>query len=58
MILASTEVEHHSRLKLGASPEIAGALGGVAGGAAQAYLTMGESKSFESPLGLNFHCRY
>ena len=41
LILASTEVERWSQSRLGVSQSIAGGLGGVAGGAAQAYLTMG-----------------
>ncbi|GAW15242.1 hypothetical protein ANO14919_046510 [Xylariales sp. No.14919] len=41
LILTSTEVEHYAKTKLGTGNEIAGVLAGVAGGAAQAYLTMG-----------------
>ncbi|CAG7995204.1 unnamed protein product [Penicillium salamii] len=41
LILASTEVEHHARTKLNASPTACGVLGGIAGGVAQSYLTMG-----------------
>ncbi|CVL00287.1 related to suppressor protein of mitochondrial histone mutant [Fusarium mangiferae] len=41
LFLASNEVEYYSKTVFGASPAIAGALGGVAGGAAQSYLTMG-----------------
>ncbi|KAH6683521.1 mitochondrial carrier domain-containing protein [Plectosphaerella plurivora] len=41
LILTSTEVERHAKMSLGASNTAAGVLGGVAGGAAQAYLTMG-----------------
>ncbi|CAG8935088.1 unnamed protein product [Penicillium salamii] len=41
LILASTEVEHHARTKLNASPTTCGVLGGIAGGVAQSYLTMG-----------------
>ncbi|KAI8711085.1 hypothetical protein NCS52_01483900 [Fusarium sp. LHS14.1] len=41
LFLASNEVEYYSKIALGASPAIAGTLGGVAGGAAQSYLTMG-----------------
>ena len=43
LVLASTEVERWSRSQLGVGPSIAGGLGGVAGGAAQAYLTMGRA---------------
>jgi hypothetical protein len=38
----SSEVEYYSKTSFGTSPAIAGFLGGVAGGAAQSYLTMGE----------------
>ncbi|KAH7215474.1 mitochondrial DNA replication protein [Fusarium oxysporum] len=41
LFLASNEVEYYSKAVFGASPAMAGALGGVAGGAAQSYLTMG-----------------
>ncbi|KAJ5097506.1 Mitochondrial DNA replication protein YHM2 [Penicillium angulare] len=41
LILASTEVEGYSKNSLGYGPGVSGILGGVAGGAAQAYLTMG-----------------
>ncbi|KAG8356564.1 hypothetical protein FVEN_g5721 [Fusarium venenatum] len=41
LFLASNEVEYYSRTVLGISPAVAGTLGGVAGGAAQSYLTMG-----------------
>jgi hypothetical protein len=41
LVLTSTEVERWSRSRLGLGPSIAGGLGGVVGGAAQAYLTMG-----------------
>ncbi|KAL6922515.1 hypothetical protein FSST1_006541 [Fusarium sambucinum] len=41
LFLASNEVEYYSKAVLGASPAMAGTLGGVAGGAAQSYLTMG-----------------
>ena len=41
MILTSTEVEYYSKRYLGASNSVAGGLGGIAGGASQAYLTMG-----------------
>lgn len=40
LILSSGEVERYSKSK-GASPAVAGVLGGVVGGAAQSYLTMG-----------------
>lgn len=42
LILASTEVERWSKSRLGVNSSIAGGLGGVAGGAAQAYFTMGK----------------
>ncbi|KAI8670240.1 hypothetical protein NCS55_00769300 [Fusarium keratoplasticum] len=41
LFFTSNEVEAYSKTLLGASPAIAGTLGGIAGGAAQAYLTMG-----------------
>ncbi|WAO96776.1 Hypothetical protein NCS54_01446000 [Fusarium falciforme] len=41
LILTSTEVECYAKRHLNADSAIAGGLGGVAGGAAQAYLTMG-----------------
>lgn len=41
LILTSTEVEFYSKRHLGVSSSVAGVLGGVAGGASQAYLTMG-----------------
>lgn len=41
MILTSSEVEYHAKAKLGASNSMAGVLGGIVGGASQAYLTMG-----------------
>lgn len=47
LILASSEMERWSRSGLGTSPAIAGVLGGVAGGAAQSYLTMGTYGFFE-----------
>jgi hypothetical protein len=39
--LTSTEVEYHAKAKLGVSNSMAGVLGGIVGGASQAYLTMG-----------------
>ena len=42
LILSSTEVERWSGKYLNAGPALCGVLGGVAGGAAQAYLTMGK----------------
>ncbi|KAH6988188.1 mitochondrial DNA replication protein [Ilyonectria sp. MPI-CAGE-AT-0026] len=41
LILTSTEVEYYAQKHLHASNAVAGVFGGVAGGAAQAYLTMG-----------------
>ncbi|KAI0474538.1 mitochondrial carrier [Xylaria cf. heliscus] len=41
LILTSTEVEYYAKTKLRTGNELAGVLAGVAGGAAQAYLTMG-----------------
>ncbi|ETS79656.1 hypothetical protein PFICI_09509 [Pestalotiopsis fici W106-1] len=41
LFLTSNEVDHMSRTYLNASPVLAGVLGGISGGAAQAYLTMG-----------------
>lgn len=41
LIVASTEIEYHARTKLGASPTVCGILGGISGGVAQSYLTMG-----------------
>ena len=39
--MTSTEVERYSKATFSASPAVAGVLGGIAGGAAQSYLTMG-----------------
>jgi hypothetical protein len=44
LILTSTEVERWSRSRFNASPAVAGVLGGIAGGAGQAYLTMGKTR--------------
>uniref|UniRef100_A0A8H7KAX8 Mitochondrial DNA replication protein YHM2 n=1 Tax=Bionectria ochroleuca TaxID=29856 RepID=A0A8H7KAX8_BIOOC len=41
LILTSSEVEHYAKKHLNASNLVAGGLGGVVGGASQAYLTMG-----------------
>ena len=41
LIITSTEIEYHAKMKLGASPTVCGALGGIGGEVAQAYLTMG-----------------
>ncbi|KAH7245652.1 mitochondrial DNA replication protein [Fusarium tricinctum] len=41
LFLVSSEVEYYSKTSFGTSPAIAGFLGGVAGGGAQSYLTMG-----------------
>ncbi|KAF2623199.1 mitochondrial DNA replication protein [Macroventuria anomochaeta] len=41
LILTSTEVSYHSTHSFGLGPAVGATLGGVAGGAAQSYLTMG-----------------
>ncbi|PYI09506.1 mitochondrial DNA replication protein [Aspergillus sclerotiicarbonarius CBS 121057] len=41
LVLTSSEVEYHARTKLNASPTVCGILGGIGGGIAQSYLTMG-----------------
>ncbi|OQD69401.1 hypothetical protein PENPOL_c002G01941 [Penicillium polonicum] len=41
LVLVSTEIEFHARTKFNASPTLCGALGGIGGGVAQSYLTMG-----------------
>ncbi|CAI7654752.1 unnamed protein product [Penicillium manginii] len=41
LVLVSTEVEHQARTKLNSSPTLCGVLGGISGGIAQSYLTMG-----------------
>ncbi|KAI8649354.1 hypothetical protein NCS56_01483500 [Fusarium sp. Ph1] len=46
LILTSTEVEYYAKRHLNAGSAVAGGLGGVAGGAAQAYLTMGPMEAF------------
>jgi hypothetical protein len=40
-VLVSTEVEHQAHTKFNASPTLCGVLGGITGGVAQSYLTMG-----------------
>lgn len=39
--MTSSEVEYHAKAKFNASPTTCGILGGISGGVAQAYLTMG-----------------
>lgn len=46
LILTSTEVEYYAQKHLHASNAVAGVFGGVAGGAAQAYLTMGRIQAY------------
>ncbi|KAJ5319587.1 uncharacterized protein N7506_012291 [Penicillium brevicompactum] len=41
LVLTSGEIEYHAKTKLGASPTVCGVLGGIGGGVAQSYLTMG-----------------
>jgi hypothetical protein len=41
LLVASSEVEYHARTKFNASPTVCGVLGGISGGIAQSYLTMG-----------------
>lgn len=41
LVLTSTEVERQCKSRFNANPATAGVLGGMAGGSAQAYLTMG-----------------
>lgn len=41
MILTSSEVSYHSTRTFGFAPAVGATLGGIAGGAAQSYLTMG-----------------
>ncbi|OJJ40001.1 hypothetical protein ASPWEDRAFT_46967 [Aspergillus wentii DTO 134E9] len=41
LILTSSEIEYHAKTKFGASPTACGILGGIGGGIAQSYLTMG-----------------
>ncbi|OJJ79939.1 uncharacterized protein ASPGLDRAFT_1504091 [Aspergillus glaucus CBS 516.65] len=41
LVLTSTEIEHHAQTKFDASPTVCSVLGGIGGGFAQAYLTMG-----------------
>ncbi|PLB51457.1 mitochondrial DNA replication protein [Aspergillus steynii IBT 23096] len=41
LILTSSEIEYHARTNLNASPTTCGILGGIGGGIAQSYLTMG-----------------
>jgi hypothetical protein len=41
LIVASSEIEYHARTKLNVSPTVCGVLGGISGGIAQSYLTMG-----------------
>ncbi|KAL4896921.1 mitochondrial DNA replication protein [Aspergillus ambiguus] len=41
LIVASSEIEYQAKTKFGASPVACGVLGGIGGGVAQSYLTMG-----------------
>ncbi|KAI9046024.1 mitochondrial DNA replication protein [Aspergillus affinis] len=41
LVLTSSEIEYHARTKFSASPTMCGVLGGIGGGIAQSYLTMG-----------------
>ncbi|KAK1142933.1 hypothetical protein N8T08_007174 [Aspergillus melleus] len=41
LVLTSSEVEYHAQTKFNASPTMCGVLGGIGGGIAQSYLTMG-----------------
>jgi hypothetical protein len=41
LIITATEIKYHAKAKLSTSPAICGTLGGIGGGVAQAYLTMG-----------------
>ncbi|RAK84061.1 mitochondrial DNA replication protein [Aspergillus costaricaensis CBS 115574] len=41
LIVTSSEIEYQARSKFNASPTICGVLGGIGGGVAQSYLTMG-----------------
>ena len=41
LIFTSAEIERYSKRSFGTSPATAGLVGGVAGGVAQAYATMG-----------------
>ncbi|KAE8138894.1 mitochondrial DNA replication protein [Aspergillus pseudotamarii] len=41
LVVVSSEVEYHARTKFSASPTLCGVLGGIGGGVAQSYLTMG-----------------
>jgi hypothetical protein len=45
LIFAASEIEEHS-VKSGLNPAVAGLLGGMGGGIAQAYATMGECMLF------------
>ncbi len=45
LLFASAEIDKHSRKTFNASPAVAGMLGGVGGGVAQAYATMGTLKN-------------
>ncbi|KAI2893776.1 hypothetical protein CBS63078_9034 [Aspergillus niger] len=41
LIVTSSEIEYYARAKFNASPTVCGVLGGIGGGVAQSYLTMG-----------------
>ena len=44
LIFTSSEIEKYGKKSFDLSPAIAGMLGGVGGGVAQAYATMGEGR--------------
>jgi hypothetical protein len=46
LIFTSAEIEKYAKASFGMSTAGAGMLGGIGGGVAQAYATMGESSSF------------
>lgn len=53
LFLTSNEVDFMSRTYLNASPVLAGVLGGISGGAAQAYLTMGTTYTYSPSMTLH-----
>lgn len=57
LILASTEMERWSKSQFGVSPAVAGVLGGIFGGAAQSYLTMGRQTLIDVCQEANKHRR-
>jgi hypothetical protein len=44
LIFTSAEIDKYARKSFGVSPAAAGMLGGIGGGIAQAYATMGEQR--------------